>query len=296
MKRLLTIASVLVMSAAVVVGRAGKTGGDDTAARAAAIKLYQSLTAEQKKEALKDLSDKERYAEQFPAVKRPGLEYTSLTGDQKKMIEDMVRAMTSEYGAERCLQVAKQTPDNRRYLFFFGEPSMDQPFAWRIAMHHLTLIYAEFGKGKAKEFGPVLLGGNPVNKLWDEEEKIALELYAALSADEQKKVQGKGGQASGGAVGTMGVRIGELNPKARTLASQLLQKRLDVFSADRRKTVDGIVSADGGLDNLRLIFWGQPTKGHLEGGSYHWRIGNARLVADWQTVGKNHLHMTVRAR
>src|SRR5262245_64252004 len=96
--------------------------------------------------------------------------------------------MTSEYGASRCLDAAKQTPDNRRYINFFGEPGTDKPFAWRIAQHHLTLIYAEFGKDKANEFGPILLGGNPVNKLWDDEEKIILELYAALSADEAKAV------------------------------------------------------------------------------------------------------------
>ena len=57
--------------------------------------------------------------------------------------------MTSEYGAKRCLEVAKQTSEKGRYVNFFGEPSADKPFAWRFAGHHLTLIHAEFGKDKA---------------------------------------------------------------------------------------------------------------------------------------------------
>ena len=49
--------------------------------------------------------------------------------------EYAIRAMTSDYGSERCLQVAKQTGDDRKYLNFFGEPEEGKPFAWRIAAH-----------------------------------------------------------------------------------------------------------------------------------------------------------------
>ena len=99
-----------------------------------------------------------------------------------------------------------------------------------------------------------------------------------------------------GPVGKDGIRIGDLGAKAKPLARQLLHKRLDVFSAEYRKGMENIIDQEGGVDNLRLIFWGEASKSFHKGGKYHWRIGSGRVVCDWQTAGANHLHLTVRAR
>ena len=124
MKRFLLIGATLVMiGAAVLVGRPAPVDAADEAVRASAIKLFQSLTDEQKKLAVLDLGDKERYKEVFPASKRPGIPYSQLKAEQKALIVDVVKAMTSEYGAQRCLEVTKETPEGSRYLTFFGEPS-----------------------------------------------------------------------------------------------------------------------------------------------------------------------------
>jgi hypothetical protein len=300
MRRFLLIGvSFLMIGTAVFVGKPTPVDAADEAVRASAIKLFQSLTDEQKKLAVLDLGDKERYKEVFPASKRPGIPYTKLTADQKALIVDVVKAMTSEYGAQRCLEVTKETPEGSRYLTFFGEPSEKKPFAWRIGMHHLTLLFAEFGGDKTNEFGPILLGGNPAKTLWEAEEKIAIELYASLTPEELKKIQEstKGtSSGSGSAMGKAGVRISDLNDKSRKLAASLFAKRLDVFSADRRKVVDEIVKRDGGVENLRVAIWGEITKSHLDGGKGNWRIGSDAIVCDWQTAGKNHLHMTLRGR
>jgi hypothetical protein len=297
MKRLLLLlACAFVLGGAVVVGWGAKAPAPDEAARAAAIKLFDSLTDGQKKAAVKDFNDKERFVEAFPAVERPGLSFDKLSAEQKKLVEDVLRAMTSDYGAGRCLAVAKQTAANRIYLNFFGTPAAEQPFAWRVATHHLTLIYAEFGKDRASDFGPILLGGNPVNDLWDDEEKLALELYASLTPEEVRRVKGKGGSGSGGALGASGVPIGELSAKPRGLAAKLLQQRLAVLSDDRRRAFEEMVRRDGGIDNLRIAFWGEANKSHRDNGNYHWKIGGDTVLCDWQTVGKNHIHMTLRAR
>ena len=97
---------------------------DDT--RAAALTLFKSLSDDQKKLALKDFGDKDRYAEIFPVVKRAGLQFSMLNAEQKKLADDVIKAMTSDYGAGRCLEVAKQTPADGRYLNFYGEPSAEQ--------------------------------------------------------------------------------------------------------------------------------------------------------------------------
>src|SRR5204862_4024583 len=92
-----------------------------------------------------------------------------------------------------------------------------------------------------------------------------------------------------------GIRIGDLSDKAKPLAAKLFQKRLAVFSDDRQKIMEEILKREGGLENLRIAFWGEATKSQHDGGNYHWKIGNALVLADWPTVGKEHIHMTVRA-
>ena len=291
--------SVILMVGAVCISRPMSADAADDQVRASALKLFRSLTDEQKKLAVLEFNDKERFKEAFPAVKRLGVPYSMLNADQKTLIVDVMKAMTSDYGAQRCLEVTKETPDGSRYLTFFGEPSEKKPFAWRVGMHHLTLLFAEFGGEQANEFGPILLGGNPAKTLWEAEERLAIAFYAALKPEELTKVKDstKGTSSTSGAtMGKAGVRIADLNDQARKLAADLFAKRLDVFSADRRKVVDDIVKRDGGVENLRIAVWGEITKSHLEGGNHHWRIGSDAIVCDWQTAGKNHLHMTLRGR
>jgi len=290
------LACLLCVGSAAIIVQAQKTPAPDDASRAAAIKLFNSLNDDLKKQAVLPADDKDRYKEIFPTTKRPGLSFAQLTAEQKTIVHEMIQGMTSEYGATRCMQVAKQTGDGGIYVTYYGTPTADGAFAWRVATHHLTLIFAQFGKSDANEFGPILLGGNPVKTLWDEEDAIVVKLYGTLSAEEAKRIQGKGSSGSGAAIDKAAMKIGELSEKPRALARQLLAKRLDVFSSDRRKVFEGIVERDGGLDNMRIAIWGNASKHRAEGGVYHWRIGSDNIVCDWQTAGKEHIHMTLRAR
>jgi hypothetical protein len=69
-----------------------------------------------------------------------------------------------------------------------------------------------------------------------------------------------------------------------------------VFSADRRKVLEKMIEAEGGVEALRVAVWGDASKGQLDGGNYSWKIGGEKVLADWQFAGKNHIHMTVRGR
>ena len=53
---------------------------------------------------------------------------------------------------------------------------------------------------------------------------------------------------------------------------------------------------DGGVEQLKIALWGDLSKSNRDGGSPNWKIGNDRLLFDWQTAGRNHIHMTVRAK
>ena len=268
--------------------------GSDDAALKVALELYKSLDEEQKALSQKPFEDKDRHAEVFPAAERKGLPVSKLKPEQVTMVDKMILAMTSNYGAGRCNEIAKQTPANRRYINFFGEPGLGKSFAFRLAQHHLTLIHCEFNPDAGNEFGPVLLGGNPVNSLWDEEETILLELAKKLDKEMLDKLKGPGG--SGQAVGKSGVAIKDLPKPAAELAKKLLEKRLDVFSADRKKKLEKIIANQGGVNDLKFILNGNATSGHLQGGNYSWKFGNEGILIDWQTAGKNHLHLTVKAK
>src|SRR6185295_4489253 len=117
MKKFMLIGlSVILMVGAVCVSRPMSADAADDQVRAGALKLFKSLTDEQKKLAVLEFNDKERFKEAFPAVKRLGVPYSMLNADQKALIVDVMKAMTSDYGAQRCLEVTKETPDGSRYL------------------------------------------------------------------------------------------------------------------------------------------------------------------------------------
>ena len=294
MRKLAAFVSFVIFPAFTLTATALYFQGSDDAARKIAVELFKSLDDEQKSQALKAFDDKDRHAEVFPAAERKGLPFSKLKPEQVALVDKMILAMTSNYGAGRCMEIAKQTPANRRYINFFGEPQSGKSFAFRLAQHHLTLIHCEFNPDNMNEFGPVLLGGNPVNTLWDEEEAILLELAKKLDKEMLDKLKGPGG--SGQAIGKAGVAIKNMPESGSKLVKQLLEKRMDVFSADRRKQLEKIISKTGGVGGLKFVLNGNASAGHMSGGNYSWKIGNESILVDWQTSGKNHLHLTVRAK
>jgi hypothetical protein len=253
-------------------------------AHEAALKLWSSLSDEQKKQALLPFADGERYKEVFPPVARPGLRVSKLNKEQKDLLDQAIGEVTTDYGAKRLARVVRQDSENNRYLTFYGTPERGKPFAWRLALHHLTMVYVEFGADAVNEFGPILLGANPAGDIWDEEDRLFLQLYAALSAEEREKIPGKG------------VKVSALGAKPRELAGKLLAKRLEVISPEYRKNFDTQLKRDGGADNLTLIVKAQDAgKSHHEGGKYYWRLAGEHVFCDWDVVGNEHLHMTLRA-
>jgi hypothetical protein len=123
-----------------------------------------------------------------------------------------------------------------------------------------------------------------------------LELAAALDETETKAIKNKAAGGSGAPIGESGIKVGDLKEKPRDLARKLLTQRLAVFSADRRKVIEKLVEREGGVDALRISLTGNAAKSQHEGGNYAWKIGSPAFLCDWQTAGKEHIHMTVRAR
>jgi hypothetical protein len=281
MKRLLPLGCLALMTAlALHSGSPAQTAP----AQDAALQLWNSLSDAQKKQALRPFQDQERYAEVFPPVPRPGLPCSKLDKKQQALLTQAIGAIATDYGVRRIAKIESQDTPRGRYLTFYGTPEKGKPFAWRLALHHLTVVYVEFGSDSPDEFGPILLGGNPVGDMWDEEDQLFLALYAALSKDELKKIPGKG------------IQVGELSARPRELAKKLLAQRLKVFNPEYRKNFDAQLRRDGGVEKLYLTIDARDaSKSHHQGGRYYWRFRGEHVFCDWQIQGNEHLHLTLRA-
>src|SRR5262249_38535413 len=129
MKRILQASSVAILLGLVWLSQSSGGAGAKDPSRSAALQLFESPTHEQRKQAVLPYDSKDKYVEQFPEVKRLGIAWAALKPEQKKLAEEVIAAMTSDYGAKRCLTVSKQSSEGGRYVTFYGEPSADKAFA-----------------------------------------------------------------------------------------------------------------------------------------------------------------------
>jgi hypothetical protein len=257
----------------------------DDASRAAAVQLFQSLTASQRQEAARDWDDKERNAIRF-VTEKTGTPISKMSDEQKKLVDDLMRTVLSEFGWKRCLEMG-----GSGRVTFFGTPGgRGERFACRIDKNaHLTLMYVEFGKEPGGEFGPICLGakGAGVETVWVEDDRLALALAANLSPDDAARIKDKKSK---------GIAIGELSDQARSRARGLLEQRLAIFSPPSRKIVDDAIQSDGGVDKLRIHLVNDASKSIDDGGNYNWSITGASFSCTWQYDGKKHPHMTLQVK
>ena len=92
-----------------------------------------------------------------------------------------------------------------------------------------------------------------------------------------------------------GVRIGDLNEKAKPLAVKLFRQRFTSSPPSGSRWWTRSSRRMAAWKTWLIAFWGDASKSQHDGGNYHWKIGNATVLADWQIAGKEHIHMTVRA-
>ncbi len=280
MKRILVMCIVVVLLGGAL-ALSQRVPTPEEKGRAAVIKLFQSLSEPQKKVAALAWTDNARGAIRFP-TEGTGTPISQMSAEQKMLVDDLLRATLSDFGLKRCQEMG-----GTGRVTFFGTPKDGERFACRIDKNnHLTLFHTEFGKEPGGEFGPIVLGakGAGVATVWIEEDKLAQELAAALTPDDAKKIKGKG------------ILIGELSEKPRLQARKLLEQRLAIFSTVSRKVADDAIGHDGGIDKLRIVLTGDAGKSINDGGNFSWTITSASFSCNWQFAGKNHPHMTLKAK
>jgi hypothetical protein len=266
-------------------------------------KLFASLSDEQKKLALVPFDAPERTKQKYEGGPRPGVQIKELSPEQQKLAEELVTQFTSAYGKQKAIAIADQ-PSNtkdpttgfgRYYLCFFGDPTKEKNYAWRVAEHHLTIVHVEVENGKPTTFGPILLGANPPN-LWDAEEEKMIALYAAMNPGEREKSAngGKSNSSEFPKPNVKSIKLAELNPTARRIADELIDLRLSFFAEPIQQQIRALLDQSGGADALKLVFYGAAEKKCRDGGRWDFKMFNDSFLCDYENT-RAHIHLSLKS-
>ncbi len=200
------LAAVGVIALAVIArGYIDQTGGEMTTAAA---RLFASLDEGQKAKALFKFDDPERKNWHFIPRERKGLPIKEMTSAQRALAFALVKSGGSGEGFLKATTIMSledvlkniekgsgPVRDPERYFVtFFGEPSDNSRWGWRVEGHHLSLNFVLEG-GKIVAATPAFFGSNPAEvkdgprrgtrALGDLEDR-ALRLVQALTDDQKK--------------------------------------------------------------------------------------------------------------
>ncbi len=176
---------------------------------AAATKLWDSLTDEQKAAAGFEFADNERTNWHFIPKPRKGLTLKLMTEPQRVLAKALLTTGLSETAAAKVYQIMSleqilhdmeagkgNTPerDTEKYFWsIFGKPGTNQPWGWRVEGHHCSMNFTIIND-KAVAAGPAFMGDNPAEvkegprkglRVLADEEDMGRALVKSLT-DEQK--------------------------------------------------------------------------------------------------------------
>lgn len=272
----------------------------------AALAIWEALTAEQRRQALQPFDAPYRREIRLPGGPRPGLLIGMLTNRQQgELVVQLVRALCSPKGADKVLalmQQEQQVPEPKGMgsytLTFFGDPR-GEPFAVRIAGHHLTLLRSRGDKW----LGPIVLGSNPhLNNshdwLWDAEEALAVQLWNQLTDGQRRQAhdpQSRPDAFRGVRAEFTGLPVRALTEGQKRLVQRLIDERLGVLAPDWAREFRQALEAQGGVDALVLAYAGDAVRPVAQGGRFAYRLQGQKFRMElWNRHG--HLHLILDAQ
>jgi hypothetical protein len=113
-----------------------------------------------------------------------------------------------------------------------------------------------------------------------------------MTPDEHTRSSQQGRGISSEGWNGAGVRVGDLNPSAKKAAQAVLQSRLNFFSQPVRQRIEKIIASQGGLDRMRLGFWGAATQKCRDGGKWDFKLAGPSYLCDYENT-RGHIHMSM---
>jgi hypothetical protein len=231
------------------------------------------------------------------SITRPKISSDFYTVEQRELIKQIFRGVSSEDGFERFL---KQTEfDNggwdEYHVAIFGEPGSPQ-FEWTMTGRHLTIrADGNFDDGVAFG-GPTVYGHgeeDPDDNLFHYQTKAANEIFAALDAPQRKKallqtppretdvlLQGPNGTFRG-------LSASEFTSDQLELLESVIKTVLAPYREPAVAEAMSILKQGGGLQKLHMAFYQQ---GDLKNDKVWdiWRVEGPTFVAHFR--GAPHVH------
>jgi hypothetical protein len=263
------------------------------------------------------LSDKQKETMCFPfdhdlrkkinanwQITKPTVGSDFYTKDQQKIVDEIVRNVTSPDGYER---LKKQTEDDsggmsEYSMAIFGTPGSGK-FQWELTGRHLTLRADGDSVDKAAFGGPIIYGHgeeDPKNNLFHYQTKQANEVFRALDPKQSeqallKKAPSESAVPLQGEKGKFpGISIGELSPDQKKLVESTLKVILAPYRTEDVDEVMAILKATGGVDKLHMAFYQQEDLQddkvwdiwRVEGPSFVWHFRGAPHVHAYINIGQ----------
>ena len=287
-------ASVPILGSALpVLGAEKKATAETTVQR-----FYETLSAPQKKTICFPFDHALRKKHHPNWITEPNIGSDFYTDDQRKLIDTILRGVTSEDGYERFQQ---QMKDDRPggvgayHVAVFGEPGSGK-FEWEMTGRHLT-VRADGDNVEGMAFGgPIVYGhskSKPSENVFHYQTKKANEVFRALDPKQAKqaliaKAPSEGAvplQGSGGSF--PGLAVAELSDDQEELVEQTIKVILAPYRTTDVKEALTILNAGGGLGKLHMAFY---QNGDLEKDEVWdiWRLEGPTFV--WHFRGAPHVH------
>ena len=278
----------------------------ESAAETTVKRFYDSLTEAQKKVICFDFDHKLQHKIHANwQVTEPVIEDDFYSSEQRKLVEDIFRGVTSEDGYKRF---QKQMEDDaggfgQYSVAMFGQPGTGK-FEWLMTGRHLT-IRADGDSAENMAFGgPIIYGHqeeeDPQKNLFHYQIRKANEVFGALDTKQRKAallpiapqenkvpIQGQEGTFPG-------ISVGRLSSDQQELVESVIKVILAPY---RKEDVDealALLKAGGGFEKLHMAFYQQDDLQsdkvwdvwRVEGPTFVWHFRGAPHVHTYINIGK----------
>jgi hypothetical protein len=292
----------------------------------AANNFLNSLDAKSKTAALYSLDDAERFNWHFVPRERKGACFRDFNDAQRKAGLSFIKASLGESGYSKTTQImalenvlreieGRTNTDTYRdptnyYITFFGTPSRDKPWGWRLEGHHIAFNFAA-ANNEIISSTPHFFGSNPgtvPNGPEKGKQILKLEtdggfaLCSSLTPDQKSKaiisekalpeiVSFNSRKAT--LPEAAGLSYKDMTPQQQKQLMSLLEVYVKDYQLGfSKKLMEKIQKA--GIENLSFAWAGSLVPG-TEAGNYYRIQGPMLLIEYDNTQNKgNHVHTTVR--
>lgn len=269
-----------------------------SAAESAVARFHASLSDAQKKEVAFGFDHELRKKVNANwHITKPTIGDKFYSDDQRKIIHEIIRNVTSEDGYKRFEEQTEYDDGgfNSYSVALFGEPGSGK-CQWELTGRHLTLRADGNSVDKAAFGGPIVYGHGEEdaksNVFYYQTQKVN-EVFKALDAKQAEhaliatapneaavKIQGDQGKFPG-------VAVGELSSDQKTLVEATLKVLLAPYRKEDVDEVFETLKTSGGLDKLHLAFYQQGDLGQNKEWDI-WRVEGPSFV--WHFRGAPHVH------